>query len=48
MIEELKFCIDQSEDNPKIKALLLKVAAMPESKQADMLKLLRVLVTKYD
>jgi hypothetical protein len=42
MIEELKFLIDQSEDNPKIKEILLKVAKMPEHKQKATLEIIRI------
>jgi hypothetical protein len=45
MIDELKFMIDESERmSPKVKEILLKVAQMPENKQADTLKLLRMIV----
>ena len=44
MIEELKFLIDQSENNPKVKSILLKVAEMLENKQADTLKLIKVML----
>ncbi len=44
MIDELKFLIDQTEDNPKLKALMLKVAQMPEDKQEDTLKLIKMMV----
>ena len=43
MIDKLKFLIDQAENNPKVKSFLLKVAAMPEDKQEDTLKLIEVL-----
>ena len=33
MIDKLKFLIDETEDNPKLKSILLKVAEMPENKQ---------------
>lgn len=45
MIEKLKFLIDNSEDKPKIKELLLNVAELPESKQEDALKLIELLVS---
>ena len=38
MIDKLKFMIDESEDKPKIKKILLKVAEMPEEKQELTLK----------
>ena len=44
MIDELKFMIDQSENNPKVKSILLKVAEMPENKQEDTLKLIKLMV----
>jgi hypothetical protein len=44
MIEELKYLIDSSEHNPKLKRLFLKVAEMPEDKQADTLKLIKLMV----
>ena len=44
MIEKLKFLIDQSENNPKLKAILLKVAAMKEESQENALKLIEILV----
>lgn len=43
MIERLKFLIDQSENNPKVKSILLKVAKMPEDKQEDTLKLIELM-----
>jgi len=39
MIDKLKFLIDECENKPKVKKLLLKVAALPESKQESALKL---------
>jgi len=44
MIDKLKFLIDESENNPKIKSLLLKVAEMPEDKQEDTLKLIEMML----
>ena len=44
MIDKLKFLIDQCEDNPKLKSLLLKVAQMPEDKQEDTLKLIELMI----
>jgi hypothetical protein len=43
MIDKLKYLIDQNENNPKIKDILLKVAKMPEDKQEDTLKLIELL-----
>lgn len=44
MIERLKDLIDASEDNPKVKNILLKVAEMPENKQEDTLKLIELML----
>ena len=44
MIDKLKFMIDQSESNPKLKAIFLKVAEMPEDKQEKMLELIELMV----
>ena len=44
MIDKLKFLIDQSEDNPKIKDILLKVAHMPENKQELTLQLIEMMI----
>lgn len=33
MIDKLKFCIDESENNPKLKSILLEIAKLPESQQ---------------
>jgi len=44
MIDKLKFLIDQTEDNPKLKLLLLKVAEMPENKQEDTLKFIEMMI----
>jgi len=44
MIDKLKFLIDGCENSPKLKAILLKVAAMPEDKQEDTLKLIELMV----
>ena len=44
MIERLKFLLDEVEDKPKLKELLLNVAAMPESKQEDTLKLIEMMI----
>ena len=46
MITELKDAIDMADftNNTKAKTILLKVAQMPENKQADTLKLIRLIV----
>ena len=44
MIDKLKFLIDQSEDEPKIKKLLLKVAEMDEDKQEYTLDLIQMIL----
>jgi len=44
MIDKLKFMIDQSEDKPKIKSILLKVAEMPEDKQRMTLDLIELML----
>ena len=44
MIDKLKFLIDESEGNPKIKSILLKIAEMPEDKQDDTLRLVEMMV----
>lgn len=44
MIDKLKFLIDQTENNPKLKSILLKVAEMPENKQEDTLKLIEMMI----
>ena len=36
--------IDQSEDKPKIKSILLKVAEMPEDKQESALDLIEIMI----
>jgi hypothetical protein len=41
MIEELQFMINESENKPKIKQLLLNIAALPEEKQKLMLAFLK-------
>jgi hypothetical protein len=45
MIQELKDSIDVAEllGNEKAKKIFLKIAEMPENKQADTLKLVRIL-----
>jgi len=44
MIDKLKFMIDQSEDKPKIKSLLLKIAELKEENQENALKLIEILI----
>ena len=44
MIDKLKFLIDGCENNPKLKEMLLKVAALPENKQGATLDLIEMLV----
>ena len=46
MINELKDAIDMADftNNNKAKNILLKVASMPENKQADTLKLIRLML----
>lgn len=44
MIEKLKFLIDESEDNPKLKSMLLAIAQMPESKQEEALQLVELMI----
>ena len=44
MIDKLKFLIDECEEKPKLKALLLKVAEMPEGKQEPTLKLIEMMI----
>ena len=43
MIERLKLLIDQCENKPKLKEILLAVAAMPEDKQEDTLEFIHAL-----
>ncbi len=44
MIDKLKFLIDQSENNPKVKDLLLTIAKMPENKQETTLDLIEMII----
>ena len=37
MIDKLRFAIDESENNPKVKKILLKVAELKEENQEAML-----------
>lgn len=48
MIDELKYAIDEAEHcSPKVKEILLKVASMPEEKQADTLNLIKLMLGAY-
>ena len=44
MIDKLKFLIDECENKPKLKAMLLNVAALKEENQEDALKLIEILI----
>jgi len=44
MIDELKFMIDESEDNPKVKEILLKVAQLKEKNQKPALELIKLII----
>ena len=44
MIDKLKFLIDACENKPKLKSILLKVAAMPEDKQEPTLQLIEMMI----
>jgi hypothetical protein len=44
MIERLKFLIDEFENKPKLKEVLLKVASLPENRQEEMLNLIEIIV----
>lgn len=44
MIEKLKFLIDECENSPKLKEILLKVASMPEDKQGVVLDLMEIVL----
>ena len=44
MIDKLKFLIDQSENSPKLKSILLKVAEMPEDKQEATLEFMKLFI----
>lgn len=44
MIDKLKFLIDECEEKPKLKAILLKIAELPEEKQEPTLKLMEMMV----
>lgn len=43
MIEELKYLIDACEGNPKLKKIFLDVANLPENKQAETLRLIKII-----
>lgn len=44
MIDKLKFLIDNCEDKPKLKEILLKIAAMPEKDQEKSLNIIERLI----
>ena len=44
MIDKLKYMLDECEDKPKVKAILLKVAGMSENKQDMTLKLIEMMI----
>ena len=44
MIDKLKFLIDASEGNPRLKSILLRVANLPEDKQSIMLDMIELLI----
>ena len=44
MIERLKYMIDEAEDKPRIKDLLLKVAALREDTQEKTLELIEMML----
>lgn len=44
MIDRLKFLLDECENKPGLKSLLLKVAAMPEDTQEYTLKLIEMML----
>ena len=44
MIDELKYLIDESENNPKAKELLLKVAQLKEENQSCALELIKIMI----
>ena len=43
MIDQLKLLIDECEDKPRLKEILLKVAGLSESKQEYMLTLMKLI-----
>ena len=44
MIDILKQMIDEAEDKPKVKNILLEVAKMPENKQLETLALIEQII----
>jgi len=46
MIDELKFLIDEAEDKPKVKEILLKVAQLKEENQKAALDLIKFIIDK--
>lgn len=44
MIDKLKYLIDECEDKPKLKELLLKVAELSEDKQESALLLIEMML----
>ena len=46
MIDELKYLIDEAEDKPKVKEILLKVALLKEENQKDTLDLIKLILDK--
>ncbi len=46
MIDKLKFLIDECENKPALKKVLLNVASLPEDKQEAMLQLIEMMVKK--
>jgi hypothetical protein len=48
LIDRLKYLLDECENNPKIKSLLLKVAEMPQDKQEPTLQLIELILSGDD
>ena len=44
MIDKLKYLIDNCEDKPKLKSILLKVAELPEDKQDKALEVIEAVI----
>jgi hypothetical protein len=44
MIERLKYLIDECEDKPKLKSMLLRIASLKEENQESAIALLEILV----
>jgi len=44
MIDKLKFLIDECENKPKLKSILLKIASLEESKQKPMLDIIEIMI----